>query len=130
MGAFYAANTLFKHPDLIEGMVGLHGVYDISSYHKGYFDDNCYFNNPSAFLPNLNDHYHLPRLRAKKHIYLVTSTGMWENPEHTIRFARILEQKGIPHHLHVWDSQWPHDWPSWRHMLPKYMDHITDNLLG
>lgn len=125
MGAFYAANTLFKHPDLIDGMVGMHGVYDLGMCHGDYFDDNCYFNNPVAYLPNLDDDYLLPLLQAKSHIYIVTSTGMWENPQYSKQLDWVLNSKGIPHRLDVWDSQWPHDWPSWRHMLPRYMDAIA-----
>lgn len=130
MGAFWAANTLFKHPDLIEGMVGLHGVYDLEVYHEGYFDDCCYFNNPCAFLPHLHDEYHLPSLLGKKHIYIVTSYGKWENPEFSKKMARVLAERGISHRLDIWDNQWPHDWPSWRYMLPKYMDHIANHLLS
>lgn len=125
MGAFYAANTLFKHPDLVDGLVGMHGVYDLAPYYEAYFDDNCYFNNPIAYLPNLNDRYHLPLLSAKQHIYIVSSYGMWENPESSRQLSRLLESKAIPHRLDIWDSEWPHDWPSWRHMLPRYMAAIA-----
>lgn len=125
MGAFYAANSLFKHPDIFDGMVGMHGVYDLSPYHEGYFDHYCYFNNPVAYLPNLNDGYCLPLLRAKQHIYILTSYGMWENPEYSKQLDWVLNAKSIPHYLHIWDSQWPHDWTSWRHMLPRYMDEIA-----
>lgn len=127
MGAFYAANTLFKHPEAFDGLVGLHGVYDLGMYHGSYFDEFCYFNNPVAFLPNINDSYHLDLLRAKRNIYILTSYGMWENPEYSNQLAIVLKNKGIPHQFYIWDHQWPHDWPSWRKMLPMYMDQIASS---
>lgn len=127
MGAFYAANTFYKHPDMIEGYVGLHGVYNLAMYHEGYSDDYCYFNNPVAFLANLDDDYYYPLLCFRPHQYIITSTGMWENPEFSRELARVLEQRRIPHQLHIWDSRWPHDWPSWRYMLPRYMAHISSH---
>lgn len=125
MGAFFAANTFFRHPDFIEGMIGMHGVYDLSMYHGKYYDDFCYLNNPVAFLPNLDDGYYLPLLRSREHIYIVTSYGMWENPEYSKQLSEVLNATGIRHHLDIWEPKWPHDWPSWRHMLPKYMDSVA-----
>ena len=47
LGAFHAANQLFRRPDLFDGMLGLSGDYDIRHYYSGdYYDDNIYFNNP------------------------------------------------------------------------------------
>ena len=39
------------------------GSYDIYNYLEDHFDDNVYYNNPSMYLKNLDDDYHLPRLR-------------------------------------------------------------------
>ena len=42
---------------------------------KDFFDDNCYFNSPVHYLPNLSDEYWLSFLRSKHHVYLMTGTG-------------------------------------------------------
>lgn len=128
MGAFYAANALFKYPEVITGMVGMHGVYDISPYCGDYFDDDCYFSSPVSYLANLNDDYYLPRLRAKQHIHILTSRGMWENPQHSIDLSNVLKSRGIPHNLDIWGHDIPHDWPAWFKMLSFYMSYIHDSL--
>jgi esterase/lipase superfamily enzyme len=51
-GAYHAANTLFKHPDVVRRCFALSGVYDIRNFMDGMYDDNTYFNNPVDYLSN------------------------------------------------------------------------------
>lgn len=46
------------------------GDYNLQSYTQGYFDQDVYFNNPMAYLPNLNDDHTLSLLRNRK-IYIL-----------------------------------------------------------
>ncbi|MCK6691059.1 MAG: esterase, partial [Thermoanaerobaculia bacterium] len=62
LGALHAANLCFRRPDLFDGTIAMSGVYDLTTYTKGYFDEDVYFNSPTHYLPNLNDDYNLPRL--------------------------------------------------------------------
>jgi esterase/lipase superfamily enzyme len=117
-GALHAANMLFRRPDVFEGTIAMSGTYDIKSYSKGYYDDNCYFNSPVDYLPNLSDEFYLSKLRAKKHIYILSGQGEYEAPERSIHLGQVLTGKGIPHHLDLWGYDIPHDWPTWRSMLP------------
>ena len=94
------------------------GIYDLKVYTDGYFDENCYFNSPIDYLPNLNDHRILSLLRQKQHIHLFTAQGPYEHPQATYDLSNILKVKGIPHTLDVWGTDMPHDWPTWRAMLP------------
>jgi len=55
LGAFHAANTLFKHPDRVKRCYALSGVYDMRDSMDGIYDDNFYFNNPIDYLANQND---------------------------------------------------------------------------
>jgi esterase/lipase superfamily enzyme len=118
LGALHAANTLFRRPDLFDGTIAMSGSYDIKAYSSGYYDDNCYFNSPVDYLPNLNDPFFLERLRQKRHIYILSGQGAYEAPDRSRQLAQILEQKGIPFHLDLWGHDIPHDWPTWRAMLP------------
>ena len=127
MGAFFAANTFLKHPDVIDAIICMHGVYDLSLCHGDYNDQYCYQNNPVAYLPNLNDDYYLPLLRSKSHIYIVSSRGMWEQSEYSKQMSDVLHSKQIHHQFDVWDEQWPHDWPSWRVMLPQYLEKVLQS---
>ncbi len=121
LGAFHAANTLFRRPDLFAGTIAMSGAYDLKSYSQGYYDEDVYFNSPIDYLPNLHDAHVLNQLRAKHHIHLVTGQGDYENPDASRRLSGILHSKGIPHELDLWGYDIPHDWPSWRKMLPHYL---------
>jgi esterase/lipase superfamily enzyme len=39
--------------------------------------------------------------------------------------ADALGAKGIPNRVEPWGPEWDHDWPTWRHMLPLYLDRLT-----
>lgn len=122
LGAFHAANQLFRRPDLFDGMIAMSGSYDIRGYFKeNYYDENIYFNNPVDYVPNLGDDHYLPMLHQKQHIHILTGQGNYENPDASRRFSGILAAKGIPHELDVWGWDMPHDWPTWRAMLPHYI---------
>ncbi len=122
LGALHSANLFFKRPDLFKGLIGMSGVYDLSTYTKGYYDQDVYFNSPIQYLPNLNDEYWLGQMRNDKKIYILTGSGSYEAPSASRSFSNILSEKGIPHELDVWGSDMAHDWPTWRAMLPYYLE--------
>ncbi len=120
-GALHSANLFFKRPDLINGFIGMSGVYDLTEYTKGYFDDDVYFNSPIHYMPNLTDHNILEQIRRSGHIHLVTGSGDHEDPEANKRFAGVLYSKNIWYELDIWGNEWRHDWPTWRAILPHYL---------
>lgn len=122
-GAFHAANTLFKHPDLFKTTLAMSGSYDIRSYCTDYYDENCYFNNPMDYLSNLNDEWYLSRLRNAR-IYIMTGQGNYEAPDRSVQLSNVLWAKGIPNHLDLWGYDIPHDWPTWRSMLKVYVPQL------
>jgi esterase/lipase superfamily enzyme len=122
LGAFLAANIYFRHPDQFRGTIAMSGSYDIRSYLKNYYDDNVYFNNPTQYVANMNDDYHLPILRKADSIVIVTGQGAFEAPDRSRDFSRILHSKSIPHLLEVWGHDVNHDWDWWRKMLPHYLE--------
>lgn len=122
LGALHSANLFFKRPDLFGGVIAMSGVYNLSTYTKGYYDEDVYFNSPAQYLPNLNDEYWLGHMRNNKKIHLLTGSGSYEAPGASRRFSAILNDKGIPHELDVWGADMSHDWPTWRAMLPYYLE--------
>src|SRR5258708_11141461 len=121
-GAFHAANTLFRRPDLFDATIAMSGFYDLApDYFHGYSDDNCYFNNPAWYLPNLSGH-NLWLLQTACKIHILTGQGAYEAPDASRSLARLLDSKGIPHFLDVWGHDVSHDWPWWRKMLPYAVD--------
>jgi esterase/lipase superfamily enzyme len=122
LGAYHSVNTLLRLPHLIAGTVAMSGVYDLKAYTRGYFDENVYFNSPVDYMPNLTDEFLLSHLRGKHHIHLVAGQGAHEDPGSSSYLSHLLWEKGIPNELDLWGHDVPHDWPSWRRMLPHYLE--------
>src|SRR5207249_9141455 len=103
-GAYHAANTLFKHPDVIKRCFAMSGVYDMKKFMDGLYDDNFYFNNPVDYLANLNDPGLLEQL-ATCDIHFATGTGPWEDSGQSYRLSEVLASRGIRHSLDNWGPE-------------------------
>ena len=121
-GALHSMNLFLKRPDLINGVLAMSGVYDLTEYTKGYFDDDVYYNSPQHYMPNLADHHLLEQIRRSNHIHIFSGSGPYEDPNASRSFASILYNKGIHYELDIWGSEWPHDWNTWRAVLPHYLE--------
>ena len=122
-GAYHAANTLFKHPDVVRRCFALSGVYDIKRFMDGMYDDNTYFNNPVDYLAKLSD----PNIRAQLahcDIHIATGCGPWENSGPSYRLSGILASSGIRHYLDDWGPEGGHDWPFWKHQMWEYINRL------
>ncbi len=122
LGAYHAANVLFRRPDLFDGVIGMSGIYDLKKYTNGYWDEDVYFNSPMDYLPNLTDARILAQLRSKDQIHFLTGSGPYEDPSATQAISDLLGMKNIPHNIEIWSAEWGHDWPTWREMLPNYLE--------
>jgi esterase/lipase superfamily enzyme len=120
LGAYHAANTLFKHPDRVKRCYALSGVYDMRSFMDGLYDDNFYFNNPVDYMANQHDGWFLDQYRGCD-IHLATGCGPWENSGPTYRMSSVLAERGIAHHLDDWGPEGGHDWPYWHHQMWEYV---------
>jgi esterase/lipase superfamily enzyme len=121
LGAFHAANSFFRRPDIFSGTVALSGSYNLKDYTKGYYDDNVYFNSPVDYLPHWNDEVILGQMRENKKIIIASGQGDYEDPDASRLLSSILQSKGIHHELDLWGFDMPHDWPTWRKMLPHFL---------
>ena len=120
-GALHSMNLFLKRPDLINGVIAMSGVYDLTEYTKGHYDDDVYFNSPMHYMPNMTDHNILEQIRRSRNIHIVTGSGNYEDPGSSGRFAKVLYDKDINYELDIWGQEWPHDWNTWRAMLPHYI---------
>jgi esterase/lipase superfamily enzyme len=118
-GALHSMNLFLKRPDLINGVIAMSGVYDLTEYTKGHYDEDVYFNSPIHYISQLTDHSILENIRKSKHIHILTGGGNYEDPAASGRFAKVLYDKGIWYELDIWGEEWPHDWNTWRAMLPR-----------
>jgi esterase/lipase superfamily enzyme len=118
-GAYHALNIALRHPDVFSGMLSMGGAFDPSNFLRGYYDDDCYFNIPAHYLPNMSDHWYLDRYRHNTYVF---ATGVhdqcWNDNE---IMAKIFRDKGIPCRLDVWGDNTGHDWPWWQRMLQTYL---------
>ena len=120
MGAYHAANSLFRYPHMFKRCYALSGVFDLRRYMDGMYDDNFYFHNPVDYMKNLDDRWALGQL-ASCEIRLVTGSGPWENSGFSYEMSGILARKGIKHHLDDWGPRGGHDWPYWREQMREYL---------
>ncbi|MEY3920806.1 MAG: hypothetical protein RL634_567 [Bacteroidota bacterium] len=120
-GALHSMNIFLKRPDLFKGVIAMSGVYDLTEYTSGYYDEQVYFNSPIHYIPNLTDHIILEQIRSGKMV-IASGSGSHEDPEANKRFSGVLHSKSIPHDLEIWADDIHHDWPTWRKMLPYFID--------
>lgn len=118
LGAYHAANFAGRHPDVVSLAVCFSGVYDIQRFLHGFWNDECYFHCPTAYLPNL----HGEALERARRVQWVIATGEHDSVVHENRsFADILRDKGIPVRTEFWEGQFGHDWPWWREHLRRFV---------
>ena len=117
-GGYHAVNFALKHPDVVSRCVSMSGAFDIHQFLDGYYDNDCYFNCPTDFLPNMSDDWFLNRYRKMK---IVLAAGEWDIClGHNQDLSRMLHAKAIPHWLDVWGDHADHEWPWWLKMAEKY----------
>lgn len=118
-GGYFAMNFALKYPWTFTDCVSMSGAFDVHQFLDGYFDENCYFNCPPDYLPQLTDHNRLERYRSNSRFVLGTSE--WDPClDENWTMARTMGNKSIPHWLDVWGAGVKHDWPDWRQMAVKY----------
>lgn len=118
-GGYHAVNIALRHPALFTGFLSMSGVFDLTMFLQGYYDQNCYFHLPTHYLPRLEDQQILNRMR--KNNYILATGGDDQCLAFNRELDRILSEKGIPHALHVWDAKNSHDWPTWQRMVREYL---------
>jgi esterase/lipase superfamily enzyme len=117
-GGYHSVNFALRHPDVVTGAISMSGAFDIHQFLDGYYDDNCYYNCPPDFLPNLTDPWYLDRYNRQK---LVLATGEADIClDENLRLGGIMQAKQIPHWLDVWGNGAGHDWPWWQQMAVKF----------
>jgi len=123
VGAFWALELISRHPGAVRAAVCMSGTYDLTSGLYGHWSDDFYFSSPLHFLPDL-DGPELDVLR-RRFVVLACGGGRWEDPDESWRMADVLGAKGIPNRVDQWGGEWDHDWPTWRAMLPLYLDDLA-----
>ena len=117
-GGYHTVNFSLKHPDVVTHCVSMSGAFDIKQFLDGYYDNDCYFNNPPDYLQGMSDDWFLSRYRQMK---IVLGSADWDMClDQNVKFSAILNGKAIPHWLDVYGDNSKHDWPLWQRMAGKY----------
>jgi len=125
IGAFNALAVTCRHPEFVKQAICMSGTYDMKKFIQGEMDEAWYMASPLHFVPNLpENHPQLAKLR-KRHILIAHGKGKWEDPKESWDVAQVLGKRGIPNRVDEWGDEWNHDWPTWRNMLPKYLDEFV-----
>ena len=123
IGAFNAVAVLCRYPDVFSAAIGMSGSYRIERFYDEAWSQDLYYSAPLQFLPGL-DGPQLDLLR-KRRVVLAAGEGAWEDIGESWQMASALGAKGIPNRVDNWGPQWPHEWPTWRRMLPQYLAELA-----
>lgn len=123
LGAFNALASLCRHPEIFRTAICMSGTYDLTRWMTQSSED-WYYSSPLDFLPGLHDPDVLAALR-RRFVLLAHGTGRWESPKESWNVADLLGSKGIPNRVDEWGTEWDHDWPTWRRMLPQYLGELA-----
>ena len=120
-GGYHSANIAFRNPDKVGYLFSMGGASNIKRFLDGYYDDNCYFNNPPDYLPNLEDDWYLNEI---KQMGIILGTGEFDMClEENRVLSEILAHKQIPHWFDNRKNV-GHDWHWWKEMFIDYLDKI------
>lgn len=122
IGAFNALAITCRYPELVQSAVCMSGTYAIEQFLGGHVNDDLYFSSPLRFLPDLEGPA-LDVLRTRM-IVLASGSGRWEDVGESWAVAEVLGRKGVPNRVDDWGTAYDHDWPTWREMLPIYLDDL------
>lgn len=124
IGAYYALLALGAMPDLVKTAVCLSGTFELGKFLGDYHGPDVHQVSPLHFMTYLPEGLQLAKLR-ERFVILGSGEGRWESPADTTSAAAVLQRKRIPHRVDLWGKQWDHDWVTWRAMLPRYLDELT-----
>ena len=122
IGAFNAVAVLCRYPDVFSAAIGMSGTYGIERFYDQASNQDLYFSAPLQFLPGLEGPQ-LDLLR-QRYVVLASGEGAWEDIGESWATADVLGSKGIPNRVDAWGEEWPHEWPTWRRMLPQYLGEL------
>jgi esterase/lipase superfamily enzyme len=125
LGAYHAMNIALRHPECFGKVVSLSGRYDLTEcvgsfrgLFDGYYDDDIYFNNPSHFLPCLNDETILGAIRRMEIVLVIGEEDSFlKNNE---KFSQTMRDRCISHQFVRWEGE-AHRPRCWRQMVRHYL---------
>lgn len=128
MGAYHAANTFFRRPDLFTKAICCSGLYKISYMFGDYMDEIAYDNSPIDFLKNMPAEHPYIEQYNKNRLIVCVGQGAWEEPmvESTRELEEVLQSKGIRAWIDYWGKDVAHDWCWWKKQVQYFIPKILE----
>ena len=125
VGALYASLFVLKQPETFQRALCLSGRYRTSKFFGGASDEDLYFSDPLAFLPNLEGAA-LERVRRRAHLTVVVGRGAHEAGciTETAELGAVLGRKRIPNHVAFWGTDSSHTYPWWKKQAFHYLSQM------
>ncbi len=123
IGAFNALSCLCRYPDVFKSAICMSGTYNLQKFFKGELTPDFYASSPVHFVPEMNGDA-LEAVR-KRYVVLASGEGDYEDIGESWHAARVLGDKQIPNRVDSWGRNYPHEWGTWRHMLPRYLEELA-----
>ncbi|WP_348268508.1 alpha/beta hydrolase-fold protein [Edaphobacter paludis] len=118
-GGYHAVNIGLRHPEIFTAVLSMGGALDPSSFLSGYYDQDCYLNLPTHYMPNMHDNYYFDHYRRNTYVLATCANDLCR--EMNQQLAHILHTKQIPCCLDIWGEDAGHDWPTWQRMMQIYL---------
>lgn len=126
IGAFHAVASVCRFPDVFSRALAMSGTYDLRRFYDcpmDAFTEDFWVSSPLHFVPLLGGR-HLDALRTR-FILMPSGEGRAEDISESWAMANALGRQRVPNRVDSWGRDWHHDWPTWRKMLPQYLDEWT-----
>lgn len=124
IGAFHALAVLCRFPWAFSRALCMSGTYDLARFVGGPITDDFRAASPLHWIPSTPEGAHLQAIRAR-FVLFASGEGNAEDIGESWRTAYVLGSRGIPNRVDSWGPDWIHDWPTWRKMIPAYMDELV-----
>lgn len=118
LGGYHALNSALKHPELFGKAISISGIYDVRGFLNDFYNDDVYYNNPTDYVPNLNNQKLLNRIMDVN--FRLVSYDSDERRDGAIRMSNILRAKFIDHDLDIWGFE-DEEWNLWPQMLKTHI---------
>jgi esterase/lipase superfamily enzyme len=118
LGAYNAVNLVLRQPEAFDLAITMSGTFDLTRWVGRYRDADFHANHPLDYVPELGPSRRLGSAR----FVLGVGRGPYENPRNSFRLAEVLGAQGIWNRVELWGTDADHDWPTWRRMLPRFLD--------
>ena len=118
-GGYHAANIALRHPGIFTSILSMGGLIDPSRFLSGYYDQDCYFNLPTHYMPNMHDESYFRLYRRNSCILATGINDVCRGVNE--QMAHILHSREIPCRLDVWGDGAGHDWSTWQRMMQAYL---------